>query len=73
MALQNVTKNSLRSNVSRGVIGQMAASADDESYFPHAHVPILDASLLDEDEYFEPDGVNDFVRDFGSWDPDRES
>ena len=72
MALQNFTKNSLRSNVSREVIGRMAASADDKSYFPHAHVPILDDSLLDE-EYFEPDGVNDFVRDHGSWNPDRES
>ncbi|MEP7084545.1 MAG: hypothetical protein ABI854_07375 [Betaproteobacteria bacterium] len=71
MALQNLTKISLRSSVNHEVIGRMAASADDKMYFPHAHVPILEDNP--EDEYFEPDGVNDFVRDYGSWDPDRES
>ena len=40
--------------------------ADDRHYYPHGHVPILDADLV-EDE-FEPDGVNDFVREFGAAD-----
>ena len=47
------------------------AAATAEEYFPYAEVPILDDDLLDEG-YFEPDGVNDFVRDAEAWDPDRE-
>lgn len=40
--------------------------ADDRHYYPHGDVPILDADLV-EDE-FEPDGVTDFVREFGAVD-----
>ena len=71
MELHAFTTNSLESNGSRDNISRVAAGAEEETYFPHAHVPILDDDLLD-DESFEPDGVNDFVRDLGSWDPDRE-
>ena len=46
------------------------AAATAEEYFPHAEVPILDDDV--DDGYFEPDGVNDFVRDAEAWDPDRE-
>ena len=69
MALQNTMLNkSARRSQSNPNIRAAAA----EEYFPHGRVPILDDDLLD-DAYFEPDGVNDFVRDFESWDPDRES
>ncbi len=40
--------------------------ADDRHYFPHGHVPILDADLVDAD--YEPDGVTDFMRDLGASD-----
>ena len=72
MELQAFKTNSFGTNGSRDTISRAAANAEEKTYFPHAHVPILDESLL-EDEYFEPDGVNDFVRDLGSWNPDRES
>lgn len=38
--------------------------ADDGNFYPHGHVPILDADLFDDE--FEPDGVSDFMRQFGS-------
>ena len=66
MGLQNVTIS--KSANRRATMPRIAAAA--EEFFPHAHVPILDDDLVE--DYFEPDGVNDFVRDFGSWDPDRE-
>ena len=50
---------------------QVVASGEEESFSPHADVAILDEDVLD-DDYFEPEGMNDFIRDHGSWDPDRE-
>jgi hypothetical protein len=67
MGLQTVTLS--KTTTGRNTLPHL--SADAEEFFPHAHVPILDDDLL-EDEYFEPDGVNDFVRDFEAWDPDKE-
>ena len=67
MGLQNVTISKTAQR--RDTMPRIANAAED--FFPHAHVAILDDDLLD--EYFEPDGVNDFVRDFESWNPDRES
>ena len=49
----------------------LVASANVDEFLASAAVPILDDDLLD-DGYFEPDGVNDFVRDAEAWDPDRE-
>ena len=49
----------------------LVASASVDEFLANAEVPILDDDLLD-DGYFEPDGVNDFVRDAEAWDPDRE-
>ena len=69
MELSNLRTNSTTKR-SHAMAGRMAASAED--YFPHGLVPILDDDLL-EDDYFEPDGVNDFIRNHDSWDPDRES
>ena len=66
MALQTVSLN--KTTTQRNRMPHLGANA--EEFFPHAHVPILDDDLLD--EYSEPDGVNDFVRDFESWDPDKE-
>ena len=51
--------------------GALVASASVDEFLASAEVPILDDDLLD-DGYFEPDGVNDFVRDAEAWDPDRE-
>lgn len=70
MALQSTTSTINTSAGRREANAHLHAAA--EEYFPHAHVPILDDDLLLEDDYFEPDGVNNFVRDFESWDPDRE-
>lgn len=66
MGLQKATimKNSRQS-------GALVASASVDEFLASAEVPILDDDLLD-DGYFEPDGVNDFVRDAEAWDPDRE-
>lgn len=71
MALQNSMSTTNTSAGRREANAHLHAAA--EEYFPHGRVPILDDDLLIEDEYFEPDGVNDFVRNFESWDPDRES
>ena len=49
----------------------LVAAANVDAFLASAEVPILDDDLLD-DGYFEPDGVNDFVRDAEAWDPDRE-
>ena len=49
----------------------LGAAANVDAFLASAEVPILDDDLLD-DGYFEPDGVNDFVRDAEAWDPDRE-
>lgn len=51
--------------------GALVAAANVDEFLASAEVPILDDDLLD-DGYFEPDGVNDFVRDAEAWDPDRE-
>ena len=67
MGLQNTTAN----KTSRRVPPLHLAAATADEYFPHGSVPILDDDLLD-DNYFEPDGVNDFVRDAEAWDPDRD-
>ena len=65
MGLQKVTmKNSRRPDA-------IVAAANVDEFLASAEVPILDDDLLD-DGYFEPDGVNDFVRDAEAWDPDRE-
>lgn len=71
MKLQDLTTKSPGTDSRRDVIGQVAASGEDKLFFPLAHVAILDQDVLD-DEYFEPGDVNDFVRDYGSWNPDRE-
>ena len=66
MGLQKATimKNSRQA-------GALVASSSVDEFLASAEVPILDDDLLD-DGYFEPDGVNDFVRDAEAWDPDRE-
>lgn len=68
MALQTVKAIRTEATGRREAIGLMAANADEKIYFPHADVPILDVDLL-EDDYFEPDGVNDYMRE-RSWSPD---
>lgn len=68
MGLQTMTSTTFKKSASRGEPIHMHAAGED--FFPHAHVPILDDDLAE--DYFEPDGVNDFVRDFESWDPDRD-
>ena len=70
MELQTFTTKNLGTSGKRDAILHAAASAEEKIYFPHPDVPILDVNP--DDEFFEPDGVNDFVRDFGSWNPDRE-
>ena len=67
MGLQKATLN----KTSRRVSTPMVAAASIDELMANAEVPILDDDLLD-DDYFEPDGVNDFVRDAEAWDPDRE-
>ena len=64
MGLQTTTSTMMKKAAIRGL------QAGGDEFFPHAHVAILDDDI---DDYFEPDGVNDFVRDFEAWDPDRES
>ena len=66
MGLHNTTVN----KISRRQPNPHLAAATAEEYFPHAEVPILDDDV--DDGYFEPDGVNDFVRDAEAWNPDRE-
>ena len=66
MALQHTLLN----KTSRRAVNPHLAAATADEYFPHGHVPILDDDLLD--DYFEPDGVNDFIRDAEAWDPDRD-
>ena len=64
MELRNVTRNSLgSSSSSRNGMDRIHADAEEKMYFPHAHVPILDDEL--DDEGFEPDGVNNFMRHLG--------
>ena len=71
MKLQALTTGSAGTDAGRDVTGHVAASGEEESFFPHAHVAILDEDVLD-DECFEPDGVNEVVRNCGLWNPDRE-
>ncbi len=65
MALRNFTLDSSVAYRSGYPTGPLRADAGDQSYFPHAHVPILDVDFSDE-YASEPDGVNDFVRHLGS-------
>jgi hypothetical protein len=49
---------------------RLRADAEESSYLPHAHLPILDGQFPDEDTS-EPDGVNDFGRHLGSEELDQ--
>ena len=64
MGLRNFTQDSSRVYRGRYATDRLRAEAEEKSYFPHAHVPILDVDFSD-DEAFEPDGINDFVRQLG--------
>ena len=66
MELRQVNTDSIRIGDARNAGGRMRIDSDDELQLPGL-VPILDIDVLD-DEEFEPDGVNDFVRDFASRD-----
>jgi hypothetical protein len=61
MELRHVNTDSIRVGEARNAGGRMRIDSD-ELQLPGA-VPILDIDVLD-DEEFEPDGVNEFVRDF---------
>jgi len=67
MELRQVNPESIRITDGRNAGGRMRIDSDDEVSMMPGLVPILDIDVLD-DEEFEPDGVNDFVRDFGSRD-----
>ena len=64
MELRQVNPDSIRMREGRNASGRMRIDSDDEVSMMPGLVPILDIDVLD-DEEFEPDGVNDFVRDFG--------
>ena len=66
MELRHVNTDSIRMGDTRNAGGRMRIDSDDELQLPGL-VPILDIDVLD-DEEFEPDGVNEFVRDFASRD-----
>ena len=66
MELRQVNTDSIRIGDARNAGGRMRIDSDDELQLPGL-VPILDIDVLDNEE-FEPDGVNDFVRDFASRD-----
>jgi hypothetical protein len=61
MKLRNFTLDSSRAYTGGHATDLLRADAEERSYFPHGHVPILDADFSDEDAS-EPDSVNDFVR-----------
>jgi len=67
MELRQVNPESIRKNDGRNAGGRMRIDSDDEVSMMPGLVPILDIDVLD-DEEFEPYGVNDFVRDFGTRD-----
>jgi hypothetical protein len=67
MGLHNASLN----KTTRRAHAPIVAASSVEEFLATAEVPILDDDLMD-DGYFEPDGVNDFVRDAEAWDPDRE-
>ncbi|MEO7762290.1 MAG: hypothetical protein ABIS68_10315 [Casimicrobiaceae bacterium] len=66
MELRQVNPESIRMSEGRNAGGRMRIDSDVEFGFPGL-VPILDTDVLD-DEEFEPDGVNDYVREFTSRD-----
>jgi len=67
MELRQVNPESIRKNDGMNAGGRMRIDSDVEVSMMPGLVPILDIDVLD-DEEFEPDGVNDFVRDFGTRD-----
>ena len=62
MELRQVNPDSIRMSEGRNASGRMRIDSDDEVSMLPGLVPILDIDFLD-DEEFEPDGVNDYVRD----------
>ena len=73
MGLQNQMNKTTRRASNAAPLAMVATSAlSVEDFLATAEVPILDDDVLLDDDYFEPDGVNDFVRDAEAWDPDRE-
>jgi len=62
MELRQVNPDSIRMGEGRNASGRMRIDSDDEVSMLPGLVPILDIDVLD-DEEFEPDGVNDYVRD----------
>jgi hypothetical protein len=70
MELRNFTLDSSMDYRGRYATDRLRAGAEEKSYFPHAHVPILDVDFSYEDAS-EPDGVNDFVRHLGSEELDQ--
>jgi hypothetical protein len=70
MALRNFTMDSSRTYMGGYATDRLRADTVERSYFPHAHVPILDVDLSYEDAS-EPGGVNDFVRHLGSEELDQ--
>ena len=65
MELRQLNPESIRKSEARHG-NRIRIDSDDIELRPGL-VPILDIDVLD-DEEFEPDGVNDFVRDFASRD-----
>ena len=61
MELRHVNTDAIRMSDARNAGGRMRIDSDDETMLPGL-VPILDIDVLDEEE-FEADGVDDFVRD----------
>jgi hypothetical protein len=67
MELRHLNPESIRMSEGRNAGGRMRIESDDALGLLPPVVPILDIDVLD-DEEFEPDGVNEFVRDFASRD-----
>jgi hypothetical protein len=70
MALRSFTLASSRAYRGAYATDCLRVDAEEKSYFPHAHVPILDVDCLEEDAY-EPDGVNESVRHLGAEELDQ--
>ena len=64
MEQRHVNTDSIRIGDGRNASARMRIDTDDEMQLPGL-VPILDIDVLD-DEEFDPDGVDEFVRDFAS-------
>ena len=64
MELRQSNRGSIALGKGRHAGGRMRIDSDDTLILPGL-VPILDLDVLDDDE-FEADGVNDFVRDYAS-------